>query len=76
MCSRTTSAIERALWRMEATSAVMSCTPPMKIEPTRIQISAGSQPNISPARIGPTIGPAAAIAEKCCPSRNFGSIGE
>ena len=30
-----------------------------------IQISAGSQPKKTPARIGPTIGPAAAIAEKC-----------
>ena len=37
----------------------------MKILPTRIQISAGNQPNITPARMGPTIGPAAAIAEKC-----------
>ena len=75
MWSRTTSAIDRALWRIDAASAVMSCTPPMKIEPTRIQSSAGSQPNITPARIGPTIGPAAAIAEKCWLSRNFGSIG-
>ena len=53
MCSRTTSAIERALWRIEATSAVKSCTPPMKIEPTRIQISAGSQPNITPGQDRP-----------------------
>ena len=53
MWSRTTSAIERALWRIEAVSAVMSCTPPMKIEPTRIQISAGSQPNIDAGQNGP-----------------------
>jgi hypothetical protein len=66
MCSRTTSAIERALCRIDATRADISCTPPMKIEPMRIQISAGSQPNVRPARIGPTIGPAAAMAEKCC----------
>ena len=44
----------------------MSCTPPTKIDPITIHSSAGSQPNSSPARIGPTIGPAAAIAEKCC----------
>ena len=36
MWSRTTSAIDSALWRIEATRAVMSCTPPMKIEPMRI----------------------------------------
>src|SRR5688572_9695947 len=73
--SRTTSAIERALWRIEATSDEKSCTPPIRIEPTRIQISAGSQPNVSPARIGPTIGPAAAIAEKCCGTSDDGARG-
>jgi hypothetical protein len=75
MWSRTTSAIERALWRTEATSAEKSCTPPMKTLPMRIQSSAGSQPNATPARIGPTIGPAAAIAEKCWPMSSCGAIG-
>ena len=41
---RTVSVMERPLLRTEATSAPISCTPPMKIEPTRIQISAGTQP--------------------------------
>ena len=59
MCSRTTSAIDRALCRMDAVSDVMSCTPPMKTLPMRIQSKAGSQPKNTPARIGPTIGPAA-----------------
>lgn len=75
MCWWTTSAIEPALWRTEAVSAVMSWTPPMKIEPIKIQIMAGSQPKARPAAIGPTIGPAAAMAEKCWLIRNFGSIG-
>ena len=42
--SRTTSAIERAWCRTDAVSDVMSCTPPMKIEPIKIQIKAGAQP--------------------------------
>jgi hypothetical protein len=75
MWSRTTSAIDRALWRIEATRAAKSWTPPMKMLPRRIQSSAGSQPNATPAKIGPTIGPAAAMAEKCCPSRSCGGIG-
>ncbi len=54
---------------------VKSCTPPIKIEPTRIHSQAGNQPNETPATIGPTIGPAAAIAEKCWLSKNLGSIG-
>ena len=44
MWSRTTSAIERALWRTEATRAEKSCTPPTNTLPARIQSSAGSQP--------------------------------
>jgi hypothetical protein len=43
--------------------------------PTRIQSRAGIQPNATPARIGPTIGPAAAIAEKCWPRSSCGGIG-
>ena len=39
----------------------------MKIEPISTQSIAGSQPNITLAKIGPFIGPAAAMAEKCCP---------
>ena len=75
MWSRTTSAIDRALWRTLATSAEKSWTPPMKMLPSRIQASAGAQPKATPARIGPTTGPAAAMAEKCCPSRSCGGIG-
>ena len=48
---------------------------PARIGPTRIHSKAGSQPNVSPARIGPTMGPAAAMAEKCWLSKNFASIG-
>ena len=48
---------------------------PMNTLPTRIQSRAGAQPNATPARIGPTIGPAAAIAEKCWPSSSCGGIG-
>ena len=66
MCCRTTSAMDFPLCRTEATSVKKSCTPPMKIEPRMIQIHAGSHPNNVAAKIGPTIGPAAAIAEKCC----------
>jgi hypothetical protein len=47
----------------------------MKMLPIKIQIRAGSQPKATPARIGPTIGPAAAIAEKCWPSSSCGGIG-
>ena len=66
MYSRTTSAIERPPCRTEAISVVKSWMPPMRTEPTRIQIHVGNQPKSVPARIGPTIGPAAAMAEKCC----------
>ena len=41
----------------------------MNTTPKAIHIRHGSQPNCWQARIGPTIGPAAAIAEKCCPNR-------
>ena len=43
--------------------------------PTLIHRMAGSQPNMVQARMGPAMGPAAAMAEKCCPIRNRGSIG-
>ncbi len=57
-------AIDFALCRTDATAEPKSCTPPTKIEPSTIQIRAGIQPKKSPARIGPTIGPAPAIDEK------------
>jgi hypothetical protein len=44
MYRRTTSAIDFAPWRTEATSVIRSCTPPMKIAPKMIQIQAGIQP--------------------------------
>jgi hypothetical protein len=71
MFNRTTSVIEHAWCRMEATSALKSWTPPIKMAPMRIHANAGPHPKATPATIGPTIGPAAAIAEKCWPSRKF-----
>ena len=59
----------------DAVSDVMSCTAPIKMHPNKIQITAGSQPKSNPAAIGPTIGPAAAIAEKCCENRYGAGIG-
>jgi len=47
----------------------------MNIAPITIHKRAGNQPNQIPASIGPTIGPAAAIAEKCCPRRRDGFAG-
>jgi hypothetical protein len=75
MCWRTTSAIDRPRCRTDATRAEKSWTPPIRIEPHRIQSMAGSQPNKAPARMGPTIGPAAAIAEKCWLRRGLVSSG-
>ena len=68
-CSRVMSAIERAPWRTEAASAMKSCTAPMSTTPMPIQSRQGSQPNSWQAMIGPAIGPAAAIAAKCCPNK-------
>ena len=62
-------AIEHAPWRIDPTSAAKSCIEPMKMQPITIHQSAGSQPNIDAARIGPAMGPAAEMAEKCCDSR-------
>ncbi len=67
--TRTTSAIERASCRTEATSAEKSCTAPMKTTPNVIHRTHGSQPNCWQARMGPAMGPAAAMAEKCWPIR-------
>ena len=69
MFSRTISAIDLALWRTLATSAEKSWTAPMNTTPRPIQRMQGSQPKARQAWIGPTIGPAAAIALKCWPSR-------
>ena len=67
--SFTISAMERAPWRTLATSAEKSWTAPMKTTPSAIQRRQGSQPKSWQAMIGPAIGPAAAIALKCWPSR-------
>jgi hypothetical protein len=67
--SRAISAIESAPWRTEATSAVKSCTAPMRITPNTIHRTQGTQPQSMQAAIGPTMGPAAAIALKCWPIR-------
>ena len=45
MCSRTTSAIDRAWCRILAVKAARSCTPPITMEPTKIHTNAGNQPN-------------------------------
>ena len=37
--------------------------------------AAGNQPNVSPATIGPTMGPAAAMAEKCCGNSELAGSG-
>ena len=74
-CSFIVSAIPHALLRIEATREPISWTAPIKIVPKTIQIHVGTHPKASPAIIGPVTGPAAAIAEKCCPARNFASIG-
>jgi hypothetical protein len=73
--ARMISATERAPWRTDATSVEKSCTAPMKMAPRRIQSSPGSHPNSSPAMMGPTIGPAAEIALKCCASSGNGRAG-
>ena len=64
MYSLAISAMERALWRMEAINEEKSWTPPIKMEPRITQIRAGSQPKAVAAMIGPTIGPAPAMEEK------------
>ena len=65
----------RPLLRTEAVRLEKSWTPPIKMEPRMIHSSAGSQPNQMPASTGPTIGPAAAMAEKCCPSSSPAEAG-
>lgn len=47
----------------------------MKTTPSAIQRMHGPQPKSWQARIGPAIGPAAAMALKCCPSRKKRFVG-
>jgi hypothetical protein len=67
--TRAISATDVAPWRTEATRLEKSWTAPMSTTPRAIHTRHGSQPNAWQARIGPAIGPAAAIAEKCCANR-------
>ncbi|MCZ7383567.1 MAG: hypothetical protein O8C63_02330 [Candidatus Methanoperedens sp.] len=71
----TISAIDVALCLIDATRLEKSCTPPIKIEPSKIHKIAGNHPNQIAASIGPTIGPAAAIAEKCWPKSRLALAG-
>jgi hypothetical protein len=66
---RSTAATDPAPCRTEPTNAAKSCIAPTKTQPSTIHQNAGCQPNAVAARIGPAIGPAAEIAEKCCDSR-------
>ena len=68
-CSRVISAIELAPWRTEAVRLEKSWTAPISTTPSAIHSRHGSQPKVCAARIGPAIGPAAAMAEKCCANR-------
>ena len=54
------------LFLMEIIRAPKSCTAPANIVPPTIQITAGTQPHITPMA-GPTIGPVPAIDVKWCP---------
>ena len=67
--SRMISAIDRPWWRTDATRLAKSCMAPMKTTPSPIQRMQGSHPNCWQARIGPAMGPAAAMALKCWPSK-------
>src|SRR3989338_8273006 len=71
----TISTIEAALFLTEPVRLEKSCTAPKNTQPPTIQKSTGSHPNHKPAKIGPTMGPAAAIAEKCWLNKNFFSAG-
>jgi hypothetical protein len=63
-----TSPIDLPWLRTEITRAPRSCTAPIKIDPTKTQINAGTHPHITPIA-GPTIGPVPAIDVKWCPNR-------
>ena len=68
-CSRTISAMDFPPWRTDAIRLEKSWTAPMKTTPSPIQSRQGSQPNCWQARMGPAMGPAAAMALKCWPRR-------
>ena len=67
------SPILRPSWRREITIEPKSCTAPMKMDPTRTQIRAGSHPQMR-AMAGPTIGPVPAIDVKWWPNRTVLSV--
>src|ERR1700732_519849 len=60
---RATSASDRPLCRTDATITIKSCTQPATTAPIKIQIKPGAKPNCA-ANVGPTKGPAPAIAAK------------
>jgi len=69
---RAMSASDFPLWRTEATRTTKSCTQPASTAPKRIQMKPGAKPNCA-ARVGPTSGPAPAMAAKWWPKRtHFG----
>ena len=72
---RAISARDLPLWRTEATSTVKSCTAPAMTAPTTSQIKPGANPNCA-VRVGPTSGPAPAMAAKCCPKRTHLGVGK
>ena len=54
-------------------STVMSCTAPKKIPPITIHSQTGCHPNAR-ASVGPTIGPAPAMAAKCWAKATCGPL--
>ena len=64
---RATSARDLPLWRMEATRTMKSWTQPQSTAPNTIQKKPGANPNWA-ARVGPTSGPAPAMAAKWWPN--------
>lgn len=67
------SPMERPWFRKEITIEPKSCTAPMKMEPIRIQTSAGTQPQMM-AMAGPTIGPVPVIEVKWSPKSTSLSV--
>ncbi|MNP62212.1 hypothetical protein D3C76_1574700 [compost metagenome] len=65
---------ERPSRRVEMNRIRKSCTAPASITPTRIQIVPGRKP-ICAARIGPTSGPAPAMAAKWWPNNTHLLVG-
>ncbi len=72
---RATSASDLPLCRVEATSTVKSCTAPASTAPATSHTSPGANPNCA-ASVGPTSGPAPAIAAKWCPNRTHFGVDE